>query len=251
MRGIIHVGRRLIRGRIDIGGCETAPFQPRQHGFGIVAERDAEMIDQAEPPVPIDPGIERQFGVGRPAPHQRAARIVADAADHRGADARRSDHRMRFAPQRTQLRLELVQCRAGQAYRLPPVADQMDSRQPAQADDDHGPVIAAIGGRSAGQAGIGGLGDHDHAGRHAGLQDPPLFDQAAGLDHCEHRPLAKAEALAKAPRRPVARQQVAAADDPAQRLDQFGRVRRRGCDGGRHHGVSAHLSLSLHGHPPR
>lgn len=101
---IAHMGRVFAVGRgcacVDIADVERAVFDARQHVLRGFAQLDAKMIHEPQGACRIDGGEQRHLRVSRPAMHERAARVVADAAQHRRADARRADHRMRLAPER-------------------------------------------------------------------------------------------------------------------------------------------------------
>lgn len=91
---------------------------------------------------------------------------------------------MRLAPERAQGLLQGVERGAGQADDLPAFLDEVDALQPAQAHEDDLPVVVvAPGSRSARQASIRRLEDHDPPGRNRRLQNAPLFDEAAGAHH--------------------------------------------------------------------
>ena len=153
---------------------QLAALDPGEDLLGVVAERQAEVVDERHGPVGRGPRrIERHLGVGRPALDERAARVVADAAEHRGADAGRADHRMRLAPERPQRLLKRVEGGAGQADHLPPAVDQVDAPEPPQADEhDLAVVVVPPRRRAAGEAGVRRLEDHDPPGGDGGVSAP-------------------------------------------------------------------------------
>ena len=231
--GVIAVRRLSAVIRQDFARPEVARLDAGEHRLGIVAQGHAQMIDQVHPPVRVDAGVKRHLGIGRAALDQRTARVVAHPAHDRCADAGRTDHRMRLASQRLQHPLQLIQRRAGQADHLPPALDQMHGRHPQGGDHHHRPVvIVSVGGRPAGQAGVGRLHDDDAACLDAGLEGPPLFDQRAGPHHRLHTALPKAIAPAVAARRLGIGQDMVGADDGpqpvAQLIERNGRARRGG-----------------------
>ena len=202
---VAHLLRRVV-----------AVLQAGEDLLGAVAQLDPQVIDQLQRAVILHLRVERQFGIGRAAAYQGAAGVVADAAEHRGADAGRADHRMRLAIQRRQRLLQAIQGGAGQTDYLLAIVDQLHAGD-AQGADQHDltVVVFAIGGRASGQAGIGRLHDDDAIGRHRGLQDAPLLQQRAGAHHRQDIALAGAMALAKAPCRLFIGQHMAGSNDLA------------------------------------
>ena len=203
------------------GFRKLAPFHPGEDLLGVVAKRQAEVVDQRHRAVGADLGMQAKLGIGRAAADQRAARIVADPPQYRGADAGGPDHRMGLAPQRAQALLQLVQGRAGQADHLRTALDQMHRLQ-AQGADQHdlAVVIVAPGRRSACQPGIRRLEDHRAPRRDHRVQHPPLLHQRAGPDHRGHRAAAEAEAPGEAAGLAVGGQHMSGPDDAAQAGDQ-------------------------------
>ena len=203
-------------------GGQLAALDAGEDLLGVVAERQAEVVDEGDRAVRADLGVEAHLGIGRPTVDQRAARVVADAAEHRGTDAGGADHRMRLAAERTQRLLQRVEGGAGQADDLAAAVDQVDAREAAQADeDDLAVVVVAPGGRAAGEAGVGGLEDDDAPGGDRGVQYAPLLDEAAGADHRRDRAVAVAEAAGVAAGVAFGGQDVAGANDAAELGDQL------------------------------
>lgn len=64
------------------------------------AEIDSQVVHQRQLAVFVNTGKQGHLGIGGAALHQRAARVIADPTDHRGANAGGADHRVRFAAQR-------------------------------------------------------------------------------------------------------------------------------------------------------
>ncbi len=206
---------------IDLRRREATRLDPAQHRLGIVAQVDPEMVDQAQAAVGADRAVERKLGEGRAALDQRAARIVADPADHRGAEAGGADHRMRLAPQRQQDALQRVERGARQAHHLRTVPHDMHAGQPAGADDhDPAGIIVAVGGRAAGEPGVRRLEDDRDARRDTGLRHPPLLDQAARPHHRDRGAGTGAVAGAIARGGAGIGQHMPAADDRAEGGDQ-------------------------------
>ena len=102
-------------------------MQPGQDILRAVAQFDPEVIDQSQAAIGLDLGVEGQLGVRGAATHQGTARVVANAAEHRGADAGGANHRMRLPAQRRQRLLQPVQGGAGQADGLLALVDQLHS----------------------------------------------------------------------------------------------------------------------------
>ena len=112
-----------------LGRGQLAALDAGEDLLGVVAERQAEVVDEGDRAVRADLGVEAHLGIGGPALDQRAARVVADAAEHRGADAGGADHRMRLAAERAQRLLQRVEGGAGQADDLAAAVDQVDARR--------------------------------------------------------------------------------------------------------------------------
>ncbi|MNT22908.1 hypothetical protein D3C72_1583100 [compost metagenome] len=113
--GVTRIGGSTAIPIADVCSAVVTVLQTLQDLLGRIAQRDAQMVDQLQFALCINLRIQRQLGVGRATAHQRATGVVADAAQHRGADARRADHRVRLAAEGCQRLLQLVQRRAGQA----------------------------------------------------------------------------------------------------------------------------------------
>ena len=86
MSGIAMIMRPEIRAILDIGFAERAAVQPPQHLLGIIAQRDAQMIDQAQASPRLHHRMQAELREGGPALDQRSAAIVADAPHHRRAE---------------------------------------------------------------------------------------------------------------------------------------------------------------------
>src|SRR5271167_4303660 len=77
------------------------------------------MVDEMDLSRLIDLGVQGHLRGRRTAVYQRATRIIADASEYRGADARRTDYRVWIASERIQYLLKLEECRAREANDLP------------------------------------------------------------------------------------------------------------------------------------
>ena len=129
---------------------------------------------------------------------------------------------MRLAPERAQRLLQRVEGGAGQADDLAPSIDQVDTLQPAQADeDDLAVVVVAPRGRPTSEAGVRRLVDHDAAGGDYGVQHAPLLDEAARADDRRHRSAAVAETAGVAAGIALGGQDMCRADDPAEFRDHI------------------------------
>src|SRR5262249_9523957 len=84
---IVAVGGAAVRVVLDIGVAEVSVFEVGENLFGFGAEFDAKVVDQTQDAAFIEAGTQRQFGVSRSAPDERAAGVVADATDDGRADA--------------------------------------------------------------------------------------------------------------------------------------------------------------------
>ena len=150
---IAHVrGVGLVRGGLarvvdDVGGGVLAGLQAGEDVLRRLPQFDAQVVDQAQHPVIAQLRVQRQLGIGRAAPHQRATGVVAHSPQHRGADARGADHRVRFAPQRRQHLLQPVQGGPGQAHHLGAVVDHLHALQAQGADQHDGAVVVVAVGR--------------------------------------------------------------------------------------------------------
>jgi hypothetical protein len=218
------------------------------------------VVHQRHRSVVANLGEKAHLGVGRSALDQRPAGVVADAAEHRRADAGGADYRMRFAPERAERLLERVERGAGQADHLPPPVDQVDAREPAQADEhDLAVVVVAPGRRAADEAGVGGLEDDDASGREGSVQHAPVLDQAPRPHNRRDRPSAIAKAACIAAGVAGGREHMARAHDPAKLGDQAGarncaglsRAHLHGCMIGRGHAGFLHLRPDFGGLPLR
>jgi hypothetical protein len=218
MLGIAVIVRPAIGGGLDVCFSEIAGVEPRQDRVRIVAEGDAQMIDQGQAAIRLHGGEQGELRIGGAAPDQRSPRIVADAADDRRAEAGRSDHRMRFPPIGAQRLFELVQRRTRQAHHLLAAPDHAQPGQPGGADDDQAArIIVAVGCRAAGQPGVRRLHDDRDIGGHAGLRDAPQLHQRGRLHDRDRRSVAGPVSLAEPRRGARTSEQVAPADDGAQR----------------------------------
>ena len=124
---LVFVVGGLAAGGGDVGVCVVAALQAVQQAFRMLAEVDAEVVDEFEFAVFIDAGVERHFGVGGAAVDERAAGVVADAADDGGADAAGADDAVRFAADGGQFVFEFVEGGAGQGDGLRAVFDEADA----------------------------------------------------------------------------------------------------------------------------
>ena len=175
----------------------AAFLQIGQDFFRRVAQRNAQVIDQLQLAAGIELCVQRHLRVGRAPLHQCAARVVADAPDHRSTDAGRADHRMRLASVLLQQHFQCVQRGAGQTDHLFRPVEQLDAVHAQGVDDDDVAfVIVSAGGGTAGQPRVGGLADDDGIACHTDLQYPPVFEQCARLHHRQR--LATAETVAGA-----------------------------------------------------
>ena len=128
---------------------------------------------------------------------------------------------MRFAAVGLEQFLEVVQGAAGEADHLLAVVQHLNMVEAQGADDDDlAVIVVAAGGRSFGQAGIGGLHDDDFVGGHAGLQNAPQLQQAGGKRHRQRLAFAGAEPLAIPLGVAIAGQQLRAADDVFKLVDK-------------------------------
>ena len=94
-RGIGAIRRSDVQAVHGVGG-EVAVLQSSQNLLGGVAETvDTEVVDEFELTLVVHPGVQREFGVGRAALAQRAARVVGDPADNSRPDATRADDGVR------------------------------------------------------------------------------------------------------------------------------------------------------------
>ena len=83
-------------------------LQIGEHFFRRVTQINAQMIDQLELAVFVNLGKQRHFGISRPALYQSTTGIIAHPAEYGSADTRRTDYRMRLAPQRFEQLFQLV-----------------------------------------------------------------------------------------------------------------------------------------------
>ena len=122
------------------------------------AQIDPQMVNQRQLAVFIDTGKQRHLRVGRAALHQRAAGVIADPTDHRGANARRADHRVRFATQRLKRLFQRVERGAGEGEYLFALVQQVQFVE-AQGADNHDVtiVIVAVRRGAFSQAGVSSL----------------------------------------------------------------------------------------------
>src|ERR1700689_924169 len=110
--------------------AELASFEAPEDLLGIGAQVDTQVIDERDIACSIDLRIERHLGEGGSAVNQRAARIVADTAKDRGADAGQADHGVRITPDRAKRLLELEECCSGQANHLLAAIQEMNLGDP-------------------------------------------------------------------------------------------------------------------------
>ena len=124
---LVFVVGGLAAGGGDVGVCVVAALQAVQQAFRVLAEVDAKMIDQFEFAVFVHAGVKRHFGVGGTTVDERAAGVVADAADDGRADAAGADDAVRFAADGGQFVFQFVKGRAGQGDGLRAVFDEADA----------------------------------------------------------------------------------------------------------------------------
>jgi len=105
---------------------------------------------------------------------QRPTGVVADAAEYRGADARRPDDGMRVPPDWVQRVFKLEQGRAWQADDLLPVPNQVDLGNAESADDDDLAVVGvSVWSRAAREPRVRRLHEDYLARLGTGSQAPP------------------------------------------------------------------------------
>src|SRR5699024_9154247 len=161
-----------------------------------------------------DAGEDRMLRERRTLADLAAAGVVGDAADDRGPDRGRADDRMRFATERGERPVALVEGGSGQAHGLASVVGEVDLIEPQGGDDDDlAVVVLRAGPGTAGQAGVGRLGNDDEVVIDADLQRPPHVDEAARLEYGEHAAAAEPIALGVRRRGPRRGEHVAAAYD--------------------------------------
>lgn len=110
MLAVLVIGREPPGGGRNIAG-KFACIQTTENGFGGVAQTDAKVIDEFQFALRRDAHVDRQLSNRGAAANQGAARVIADAARHRSANATGADHRMQFAPERLKTLLQLIQRR--------------------------------------------------------------------------------------------------------------------------------------------
>jgi hypothetical protein len=153
------------------------------------------MIDELDIAAVIDPREDRHLRKSRSTADQRATGIVANAAEDRGADTRGSDYGMRITAERLQRLLQLEKRGARVADHLPAFINQADLRQAQRTHDyDIAIIVRTIRGRATRKASVGGLHDDDLVCRRAGLDDPPLLDEAPRTDDGQRGSASKPEA---------------------------------------------------------
>jgi len=135
------------------------------------------MIDQVQATRLIHPSKQRHLRISRPTPEERTARVVADTADDRCADAGRPDHRVRFPAVGLERLLELVEGRTGQADDLPTLVNHEELGNMHRVDDHDVSVVAAGWGGTTREPRIGRLHDDDFLRCHAGLKHTPLLNE--------------------------------------------------------------------------
>src|SRR5699024_3618896 len=148
---------------------------------------DAVLVDQSASVLLVYAGEYRMLRERRTLADLAAAGVVGDAADARGPDRGRADDRMRFATERGERLVEVVEGGSGQAHGPASVVDEVDLIEPkGRDDDDLAVVVLRAGPGTAGQAGVGRLGNDDEVVIDADLQRPPHVDEAARLEYGEH-----------------------------------------------------------------
>ena len=181
---------------LDVGVRIVAVLQAVEQGFGVAAEVKAEVVDEFEFAVFVQAGVGGHFGVGGAAMEERAAAVVADAANDGGANAGGTDDAMRFAANGGKGVFEFVEGGAGQGDGLFAVFDEADAFQAARGDEDDRAVVVAVGGGTAGEAGVACLHDDDEVVRDAGFGDLPELVEGLWLDDGKHVAFAVADAFA-------------------------------------------------------
>ena len=106
-----------------------------------LAKVNAQMVDQRQLALFINAGKQRHFGVGRAALHQRAAGVVADTANYRGADTGRTDHRMWLAAKGLQCFFQRIERGARPCQHLFAVIQQVQLIEAQGADNDDIAVV--------------------------------------------------------------------------------------------------------------
>ena len=162
-------------------------LQGVQQLFGILAESDAEVIDQLKLSRLGHPGVDGVFRERWPLAHLAAAGVVGDAAHHRCADGGRADHGVRLTMVRGQGLLEIHQGGPGQAHRLTRVVEEVNPVDAQGGEDDDVAIVALVCRSGAsGESGVGGLRDDGDAVLDAHLQGAPHLGKGAGAQHREH-----------------------------------------------------------------
>src|SRR5699024_3221226 len=109
---------------------------------------------------------------------------------------------------------EFVEGGSGQAHGLASVVDEVDLIEPqGRDDDDLAVVVLRAGPGTAGQAGVGRLGNDDEVVIDADLQRPAHADEAGRLEYGEHAAAAEPSALSVRRCGPRRGEHVAAAHD--------------------------------------
>ncbi|EHM54844.1 hypothetical protein HMPREF9080_01073 [Cardiobacterium valvarum F0432] len=144
--GLVFVVGGLAACRLDVGVRVVAVLQAVEQGFGVAAEVKAEVVDEFKLAVFVQAGVGGHFGVGGAAMDERAAAVVADAADDGGADAGGADDAMRFAANGGEGVFKFVEGGTGQGDGLFAVFDEADAFQAARGDEDDRAVVIAVGG---------------------------------------------------------------------------------------------------------
>ena len=200
---------------------QIAKLEAHEHVLWFVAERQTKMIDERDRAVGSDLGVETQLGIGGPTLNQGPARIVADAAQHRGANAGGADDRVRLSSQRTQVLLQRVERGARKADDLPAVLEEVHAFEAHNADQDNWTiVVAAPRGRAACQAGIRRLENHRASSLDGAIQHAPHLDKRSRTNHCRNSTSAAAETARVPALASVRRQDMGSANNGAKELQQ-------------------------------
>jgi hypothetical protein len=158
------------------------------------AQLNTKVIHQLEFAVFVDARKQRHFGIGRATLHQRTAGVVADAANHRGPYAGRSNHRVGLAPQRLKRFFQRVEGSAWEGQHLLAFVQHVQFIQTQGTDDnDIAVVVVAVGGRAFGKTGIGCLHQDDFIRLNASAENAPQLQQRTREDHREGVALAGTE----------------------------------------------------------
>src|ERR1041384_4902058 len=157
---VVAVGGQAY-GPVDVGFGKVAALQAVQNLFGCLPQVDAESVDEFKATIGAELGMKRQFGIGRSKADERAARVVADATDDGGTDARRAEDRMWLAAQRSEQTFELIERASSMADDLAAATNQVDPVEFEGTDDYDIAVVTAARRRTSRKARVSGLHDDD------------------------------------------------------------------------------------------